>query len=174
MDNSFPDTVFPSSLFLSSWVQSIPDHLPPIISTILRSTLKDRQQPILILCDRITWKQVNAAGFTLKAAWNCIRSKINRIRWAFLVWNNLLRPQISCFAWKLFHNRLPTSAWTRLIGFQLTTCCSFCLSPDESVTDLLFLWSCFFIVIYTVWRARNHLFLKTRILLLSPFEMEFK
>lgn len=52
----------------------------------------------------------------------------------------MLSTQISCFSWKLFHNRLPTSAWTRSIGFQLATCCTFCLGHDESGPDLFFLF----------------------------------
>ena len=64
-------------------------------------------------------------------------------------WNSLLKPSIACFAWKLFHNRLPTNDWAQSIGVQLASSCCLYGKLQESAYSLFFL--CPFALIFWDW-----------------------
>lgn len=45
--------------------------------------------------------------------------------------SKLLQPEISCFAWCLFHEETPTSIWAKSIGIQLASSYQLCFSHQE-------------------------------------------
>ena len=43
------------------------------------------------------------------------------------------------FAWRLFHNRVPTDDQLRLCGLCVVSACPLCLQSDEIIAHLFFL-----------------------------------
>ena len=89
-----------------SWI------FPPAFNLEVQMFLKNccGQPPILFSSpDQLYWAATNSGLLPLKTVWDAIRSRGLNQPWAPLVWSSLMLPKISCFSWKLFHGRLPTS-----------------------------------------------------------------
>lgn len=75
---------------------------------------------------------------SIKAAWNLVRSRGTPNFWHKFVWNKILPPSATTFAWRLFHNKTPISMWVKRIGAPIASACPLCLKNEESEYHILF------------------------------------
>ena len=120
----------------NNWI--IPSHIPLNVAEFLwRAFQKIHLQ--LDSVDILEWKSHPGKALSFKEACQLTRSSSVPLQWASLVWNSLLQPRVSCFAWRLMHGRTPTQDWAQSIGFNLAPRCCLCNNNPETALHLLFL-----------------------------------
>lgn len=84
------------------------------------------------------WLGTSLGNFSLKAAWNLLRSSTAEVKWASLIWNIFVSPCLACFSWRLLHRKTPTDCWMEFKGIQLASRCYSCFRVEESDVHLFF------------------------------------
>lgn len=76
--------------------------------------------------DVLVWKPTDDGSFTSKSAWDCIRIKASKVRWAEWVWHTALPKKISVMMWKAIQYCLPMDDHIRRAGIPIVSKCQCC------------------------------------------------
>ncbi|XXG72359.1 hypothetical protein AAC387_Pa07g1479 [Persea americana] len=137
----FPSFTFPLSQKLytlcdgAQW--TIPHGIPLGVAGLLSQALSNISLDMNSK-DTIVWKAYPGKDLTFKEAWDLIRTRRDPAAWAPPVWNSIMLPRISSFAWRMMHCKTPTQDWAQSIGFSLVSRCCLYANNMESVLHLYF------------------------------------
>lgn len=90
--------------------------------------------------DSLSWDGSTTCNFSLREAWNLLRTKAAETTWYGLNWNKFINPRLACLSWRLMHRKTPTNFWAKQRGWSLASRCYNCLCGEES--DLHLFFSC--------------------------------
>ncbi|XXG73296.1 hypothetical protein AAC387_Pa07g2242 [Persea americana] len=97
-----------------------------------------KSPPLSCSRDTLSWKGAPDGQLSMKLAWNNIRSKGENLQWPSLIWNGISFHKISCFGWRLMHNRTPIGSRLQHLRFSLASRCSICCNGVDSSSHLFF------------------------------------
>lgn len=87
--------------------------------------------------DRVQWLS-SSAPFSIKSAWNHLRSSSPLVPWASVVWFRHHSPRHACLLWMAIRRRLPTLDRLLLFGISIPGGCRLCQAPVETHDHLFF------------------------------------
>lgn len=138
----FPQVSFSPNDRVSSFIVdgnwAVPSGLPPDICSRILSGLSSHPSPALLVPDRLTWCQASSGNLSTFDTRDNICSRRPPMFWSHFVWNKFLQPSTACFAWRLFHNKIPTFLWVKTIDIPLISNCPFCLQDEASLSHIFF------------------------------------
>ena len=87
--------------------------------------------------DRLVWKGEKNGLYSVRVNTALLECSDGRIAPWKLVWNNILLPKISLFAWEVWWGKILTMEQLKKMGFQLASMCPLCGSAEEDLDHLL-------------------------------------
>lgn len=103
-----------------------------LVFLIPKSICKSSERPMRISCCKLT------GDLSHFDDWNVLRSRGSPNQWCALIWNKFTQPTNTCFAWRFFHGKTPTSMWVQSVGIPSVSRCPLCLVQEESKIHLFF------------------------------------
>ena len=90
--------------------------------------------------DQMVWTREGRGHFSVKSAWELVRSRRTVTLWGKGIWDQFLPTKISFFLWRMLWNRLPTDDRIVGMGFQMPSQCCCCAfnCQSENIKHLLF------------------------------------
>ncbi|XP_043697757.1 uncharacterized protein LOC122648611 [Telopea speciosissima] len=86
--------------------------------------------------DKKFWAHTLSGNFTVKSAWEALRSKAATPGWVATIWNRDLHPRTSVFGWRLALDALPTDHNVRRKAIPLPSRCELCHAATKSSQHL--------------------------------------
>ncbi|XP_042521331.1 uncharacterized protein LOC122094799 [Macadamia integrifolia] len=118
------------------------------------SKIKCINLPSLPIEDRCIWSLDPMGHFTVKSAWNVLRSPSSSVSWDKVIWHKFFLPRLSTLGWHWLHEKIPTNEKIQSRGIHLPSRCDLYGFSSES-TFHLFL-DCSFST--ELWRKVSDLF----------------
>ncbi|KAF9589209.1 hypothetical protein IFM89_019856 [Coptis chinensis] len=109
--------------------------------------------------DKLVWTGYLKGEFSIKAAFEGIRLKRNKVRWRDMIWNNYVPIETAANAWKLLSGAAVVDSVVQKKGVNMESRCYICKKEEESLHHLL--WDYDFTKRVWKWlsmkfRLRNH------------------
>ena len=87
--------------------------------------------------DRLVWKGDKNALYFVKANTALLEGSAGRIAPWKLVWNSIVSPKISFFAWEVWWGKILTMEQLKKRGFQLASRCPLCGNAEKDLNHFL-------------------------------------
>ncbi|XP_070037046.1 uncharacterized protein [Nicotiana tomentosiformis] len=119
--------------------EKIREILPEEFAThILHNIKPPRVQDIL---DKPVWTLETSGEFSVKSAWEYLRSRKDPRNAFKMIWAKGLPFKISFFMWKVWRNKLPLDDFFRRLGYLMASKCWCCTNPMEETRQHVFFTS---------------------------------
>ena len=106
------------------------------------SAMPSDLKPNIAIRDRVIWLNAPSGKFSIKLAWDGIRSRSPVVNWHHLVWHSKSIPRHSFILWLAIRGRLSTQDHLYNHGIIQAVRCALCGEMEESLDHLYF--SCHF------------------------------
>ena len=104
--------------------------------------------------DTLIWKLTPLGNFTLKSAWDFIRSKGQPNSLAGAIWKQASPPSANLIGWKILKGDLPMDCTFRNMGISMVSKCVLCCNETESVQHVF----CDCVFAKSIWYKLSSLF----------------
>ena len=87
--------------------------------------------------DQVVWTKAKDERFSVKSLYKALESESLGDFLARVIWNSLVPPRVSFFAWEAMWKKALTLDRIQRRGFSLANICYLCLSEEESIDHIL-------------------------------------